>query len=170
MADAAADMPRGHAAEHAAPAPPSPRHGPVKTQASKAWNELFWIAVEDPSGEEIYVCPSSGETRWQLEAGAFLLPRDVHGEYWELLDERRGTPYWYNTASKTSTCVALTSARLTAQLGPAHGGPHHPAHRGAALAGGEEALAARPLHRRPARIPRGLADAVADRHGLAHDV
>ena len=53
--------------------------------------DLFWIVVEDPtSGEDVYVCPSSGETRWKLDEGAFLLPRGVQGEHWELLDEARG--------------------------------------------------------------------------------
>lgn len=65
---------------------------------------MLWSAVVDPStGEALYVNPATGETRWQLDPGALVLPLPQTTQWWELIDDTNKREYYYSTQDKRAT-------------------------------------------------------------------
>ncbi|KAI0074739.1 hypothetical protein K474DRAFT_1709623 [Panus rudis PR-1116 ss-1] len=57
------------------------------------WGSHFW------SGVSFYACPATGEVSWDPPVGHFLLPPSPDGEWWEMIDDQTGLPYYYHTKS-----------------------------------------------------------------------
>ncbi|PFH52057.1 hypothetical protein AMATHDRAFT_74546 [Amanita thiersii Skay4041] len=63
-----------------------------------AWGSNFWVTLVDPQTQtSFFACPATGEVSWDPPVGHFVLPPSDEGEWWELIDESRGLPYYYHT-------------------------------------------------------------------------
>ncbi|KAH9945657.1 hypothetical protein B0H21DRAFT_744108 [Amylocystis lapponica] len=62
------------------------------------WGANFWVTLVDPQTQvSFFACPASGEVSWDPPVGNFLLPPNPDGEWWEMIDESSGLPYYYQT-------------------------------------------------------------------------
>ncbi|KAF8633637.1 hypothetical protein AX15_001324 [Amanita polypyramis BW_CC] len=69
-----------------------------------AWGSNFWVTLVDPQSQaSFFACPATGQVSWDPPVGNFVLPPSEEGEWWELIDESRGLPYYYHT--KTGNTV-----------------------------------------------------------------
>ncbi|KAF8629128.1 hypothetical protein AX17_005714 [Amanita inopinata Kibby_2008] len=63
-----------------------------------AWGSNFWVTLVDPQTQtSFFACPATGEVSWDPPVGHFVLPQSSEGEWWELIDDSRGLPYYYHT-------------------------------------------------------------------------
>ncbi|KAH9920684.1 uncharacterized protein B0H18DRAFT_1095853 [Fomitopsis serialis] len=68
--------------------------------AGEEWGANFWVTLSDPQTQvSFYACPATGEVSWDPPIGNFLLPANPEGEWWEMIDEASGLPYYYHTKS-----------------------------------------------------------------------
>ncbi|PCH43832.1 hypothetical protein WOLCODRAFT_138616 [Wolfiporia cocos MD-104 SS10] len=68
------------------------------------WGSKFWVTLVDPQTQvSFYGCPATGEVSWDPPIGNFLLPPNPEGEWWEMIDETSGLPYYYHTKSGETT-------------------------------------------------------------------
>ncbi|KAH9830765.1 uncharacterized protein C8Q71DRAFT_716454 [Rhodofomes roseus] len=78
------------------------RSGSVSGDAvpGEGWGANFWVTLIDPQTQvSFYACPATGEVSWDPPVGNFLLPPNPEGEWWEMIDEASGLPYYYHTKS-----------------------------------------------------------------------
>jgi hypothetical protein len=76
-----------------------------------ASSSQFWASIADPETDQpFFVNPATGETRWSLAPGTFVLPRSADGEWWELWDAGRELPYYFHSVKKTSVCSPCQQA------------------------------------------------------------
>ncbi|KDN50829.1 hypothetical protein K437DRAFT_254998 [Tilletiaria anomala UBC 951] len=69
-------------------------------QEPMQWGQFFWTIITDPqSSMSFFANPHTGECRWEVPAGTFVLPPDPEGQWWELFDSLRGIPYYYHTTT-----------------------------------------------------------------------
>lgn len=63
-----------------------------------AWGSNFWVTLVDPQTHaSFFACPATGQVSWDAPVGHFVLPPCDDGEWWELIDDSRGLPYYYHT-------------------------------------------------------------------------
>ncbi|KAK2467846.1 hypothetical protein APHAL10511_000141 [Amanita phalloides] len=63
-----------------------------------AWGSNFWVTLVDPHSQaSFFACPATGQVSWDAPIGHFVLPPSDEGEWWELIDDSRGLPYYYHT-------------------------------------------------------------------------
>ncbi|KAJ1643333.1 hypothetical protein IWQ61_010536, partial [Dispira simplex] len=59
-----------------------------------------WFEISDPHTQSVvFVNLRTGECAIDLPSNAQLLPKDPHGEWWELYDEYHSLPYYYHANS-----------------------------------------------------------------------
>lgn len=65
------------------------------------WGQYFWTIITDPqSSMSFFANPHTGECRWEVPAGTFVLPPNPEGQWWELFDAARGIPYYFHTTTQ----------------------------------------------------------------------
>ncbi|KAI5118195.1 hypothetical protein M0805_005549 [Coniferiporia weirii] len=92
----------GGGAPASAPAQRAPKSSaaPSVSDADSAWGANFWVTLIEPQSQTpFYACPATGQVSWDPPVGNFVLPPSAEGEWWELVDESRGIPYYYHTKS-----------------------------------------------------------------------
>ncbi|KAJ1656630.1 hypothetical protein IWQ61_003836 [Dispira simplex] len=76
-----------------------------------------WFEISDPHTQSVvFVNLRTGECAIDLPSNAQLLPKDPHGEWWELYDEYHSLPYYYHansgkavwTRPEEATVISLT--------------------------------------------------------------
>lgn len=93
--------PTGHHAN--IPLPNGDDIEPKSPYSPKTWGSNFWVLITDPiTSTTFYANPSTGDCTWDPPNGAFILPQQAEGEFWELSDEKRGgRKYYYHTGTGT---------------------------------------------------------------------
>ncbi|KAJ7128940.1 hypothetical protein C8R43DRAFT_1026437 [Mycena crocata] len=70
----------------------------TKDTDEAAWGSNFWVTLVDPQTQtSFFACPATGQVSWDPPVGTFVLPPSADGEWWELSDDSRGLPYYYQT-------------------------------------------------------------------------
>ncbi|KAK0534384.1 hypothetical protein OC835_002711 [Tilletia horrida] len=73
------------------------------TQELKEWGSNFWVVISDPSsGHSFFANPHTGECKWEVPSGTFVLPPNPDGQWMEFFDETHGLPYFFHSGSNTS--------------------------------------------------------------------
>ncbi|CAD6893806.1 unnamed protein product [Tilletia caries] len=75
----------------------------ASTQELKEWGSNFWVVITDPgTGENFFANPHTGECKWEVPPGTFVLPPNPDGQWVEFFDEQHDLPYFFHSGRKAS--------------------------------------------------------------------
>ncbi|KAE8220677.1 hypothetical protein CF319_g5831 [Tilletia indica] len=73
------------------------------TQELKEWGSNFWVVISDPStGHSFFANPHTGECKWEVPTGTFVLPPNPDGQWMEFFDEQHDLPYFFHSGQNRS--------------------------------------------------------------------
>ncbi|PWN43710.1 hypothetical protein IE81DRAFT_66365 [Ceraceosorus guamensis] len=81
----------------------SATEGWTGTLGDETWGAHFWVVIEQPSGKSFFANPETGECVWAVPAGTIVLPPSKEGQWWELFDDNRKLPYYFQTSTRETT-------------------------------------------------------------------